>query len=68
MSNKEKVDLKEATGYDYLGKSASVNDCTGLIPFGPVTQYELDSYQDLYDFGPKAVFEKENSEDGKYPV
>ena len=41
--------------YDYLGKSASATDCTGLIPFGPVSKEELTSYQDVYPFEPKAV-------------
>lgn len=38
--------------YDYLGNSASAHDCTGLIPSGMVSEEELLSYQDLYDFPP----------------
>lgn len=38
--------------YDYLGSSASAHDCTGLIPSGPVSEEELLSYKDVYDFPP----------------
>lgn len=37
--------------YDYLGKSASDTDCTGLIPNGPVYEMDLLDYQNLYQFG-----------------
>ena len=38
--------------YDYLGNSASAHDCTGLIPSGMVSEEELLSYKDVYDFPP----------------
>ena len=41
--------------YDYLGSSASAHDCTGLIPSGPVSEEELLSYKDVYDFPPPAM-------------
>ena len=36
--------------YDYLGNSASANDCTGLIPSAPQSEAELQSYEDVYAF------------------
>ena len=50
--------------YDYLGSSASVNDCTGLIPSGPVSEDELLSYKDVYNF-PPPVMKHKNSKDKK---
>lgn len=41
--------------YDYLGNSASAHDCTGLIPSGPVSEAELLSYKDVYDFPPPVM-------------
>ncbi|MCD8046196.1 MAG: hypothetical protein LUC32_06830 [Clostridiales bacterium] len=41
--------------YDYLGKSASVNDQTGLIPSAPLTEAEEQSYQMLYPYPPPVV-------------
>lgn len=40
--------------YDYL-KTASSQDCTGLIPAAPASNAELESYEDLYPFLPQAV-------------
>ena len=42
------ADIKD--DYDYLGKSASTTDCTGLITHGPVNDAALNSYQDVYPF------------------
>lgn len=41
--------------YDYLGKSASMTDCTGLIPSAPQSDYELESYEDVYPFRPPHI-------------
>lgn len=35
-----------------MGNSISACDCTGLIQVEPMDYYELDSYYDVYDFGP----------------
>lgn len=61
MSQKKEGPFQEANGYeyDYLGKSASATDCTGLIPFGPIDQAQLDSYQDVFPFEVKAIAPKE---------
>ena len=37
--------------YDYL-KPASTQDCTGLIPSGPVDEEEMEQYEELYSFLP----------------
>ena len=44
----------ETKDYDYL-KSASVQDCTGLIPAQVEYEEELENYEDLYPFLPQAV-------------
>lgn len=41
--------------YDYLGKSASQTDCTGLIPSAPQSDYELESYESIYPFRPPHI-------------
>ncbi len=38
--------------YDYLGKSASGTDQTGMIPTAPQNAAEIESYQDVYPFAP----------------
>ena len=61
ISGRQEGPFEEARGYeyDYLGKAASATDCTGLIPFGPTDQAQLDSYQDVYPFEAKAVVKEE---------
>lgn len=41
--------------YDYLGNSCSAWDCTGLIPFAPTEDGQLQSYEDLYHFTPPEI-------------
>lgn len=38
--------------YDYL-KTASAQDCTGLIPAAPTGENELENYEELYPFLPE---------------
>lgn len=38
--------------YDYLSNAASSQDCTGLIPSEPISEGELEAYEDLYHFLP----------------
>lgn len=33
-------------------KAASTTDCTGLIQISPIDKNEIESYKDVYDFGP----------------
>lgn len=40
--------------YDYL-KSSSAQDCTGLIPSGIQNDSEIENYEELYPFLPKAA-------------
>lgn len=41
--------------FDYLGNAASTMDCTGLIPFGPVSESQLESYEAVYHFGSPVI-------------
>ena len=55
MATKKKTDSENhriIDSYDYLGPAASSMDCTGLIPSGPKSRTELDSYAELYPFTP----------------
>ena len=44
----------EMTDYDYIGKSASAHDCTGLIPTPVQNEEEIRSYENIYPFLPNA--------------
>ena len=48
-SHKDNID-----SYDYLSNAASKQEMTGLIPSGPVSEEELESYEDLFHFLPPA--------------
>ena len=37
---------------DFPSNAASTQDCTGLIPSGPVNEDELESYEALYHYQP----------------
>lgn len=50
---KSKSKLPPIPEYDYL-KSASAQDCTGLIPAAPADKDELENYEQLYPFLPEA--------------
>lgn len=52
MKNTEKSNRQIIDDYDYLGKSCSVQDCTGLIPSAPANQEELEAYEDIYPYLP----------------
>ena len=41
--------------YDFLSNAASTQDCTGLIPSGPVNEDELGSYEALYHYQPPQI-------------
>lgn len=41
--------------YDYLSNAASARDCTGLIPFLPTSEAELESYNDVYQYQPPVL-------------
>lgn len=44
--------MKKEEKFLYL-KPCSVQDCTGLIPKGPVDEAEIENYEELYPFLPK---------------
>lgn len=53
--NKQKTNLPSSEEeYDFL-KVSSAQDCTGLIPAGIQDEEEINNYEELYPFLPKAV-------------
>ena len=52
MKNAVKSNRQIIDDYDYLGKSCSVQDCTGLIPSAPTSPEELAAYEDIYPYLP----------------
>ena len=61
-SNQEIID-----SYDFLSNSASSQDCTGLIPSGPVNEDELMSYETVYQYLPPQIKNsKKEPEDRKH--
>lgn len=50
--SEESLYRAETDTYDYLGKSASSSDQTGMIPSSPQNEAEIESYQDVYPFAP----------------
>ncbi len=51
-SKKQKSNQEIIDSYDYLSNAASSQDCTGLIPSLPMSDEELESYEDIYHFLP----------------
>ena len=49
-TNQEIID-----SYDFLSNAASTQDCTGLIPSGPVNKGELESYEAVYHYQPPRI-------------
>lgn len=52
IAKSDRENQKIIDSYDYLSNAASSQDCTGLIPSEPVSDAELESYEDLYHFLP----------------
>ena len=50
---KDNQELIDST--DYPVNSASTQDCTGLIPSGPVNEDELESYEALCHYQPPQI-------------
>lgn len=50
-----KQNQKIIDDYDYLTNAASSMDCTGLIPSLPVSDEELDAYNEVYQFRPPVI-------------
>lgn len=57
--------------YDHLedtfGNACSPTECTGLITHAPLTEEELESFMDIYDFQPPVVT-RDVSEEGSGPA
>ncbi len=51
-SKSKRAKIKDIDGKFEMGNSISACDCTGLIQVEPLDEYELQSYLDVYDFGP----------------
>ena len=43
---------------DFLSNAASTQDCTGLIPSGPVNEDELEAYEAVYHYQPPRLSHK----------
>lgn len=48
--------------FDYLSNAASARECTGLIPSLPTSEAELESYNDVYQYRPPVIREKETKD------
>lgn len=60
---KKKNTVTSANDQDYL-KTSSAQDCTGLIPGGIQSEEELENYEELYPFLPKACADSTQNEEG----
>ena len=49
---KDKKNQEIIDEFDYLSNAASSQDCTGLIPYAPVSTEEVEAYEELYHFLP----------------
>ncbi len=61
LSSKENEKIID--DFDYLSNAASTQDCTGLIPALPTSEAELESYNDVYQYRPPVISDK-NLKDG----
>ena len=67
ISSRKKSNQKIIDSYDYLSNAASAQDCTGLIPSGPVNEDELTSYETVYHYLPPQIKNsKKEPEDRKH--
>ena len=41
--------------YDYISGAASAGDCTGLIPSLPSSEAEIEFYDEMYPYLPRAT-------------
>ncbi len=52
-ANQEIID-----SYDFFSNAVSTQDCTGLIPSGPVNEDALESYEAVYHYQPPQIKKK----------
>ena len=53
--SREKSNQEIIDSYDYLSNASSAQDCTGLIPSGPASKAELESYEEVYHYQPPKI-------------
>lgn len=58
MTTEEIENQKRIDVCDYLTNAVSTQDCTGLIPSAPVSDAELESYEEVYHYQPPKVKKK----------
>lgn len=58
MTTEEIENQKRIDSCDYLTNAVSTQDCTGLIPSAPVSDAELESYEEVYHYQPPKVKKK----------
>lgn len=59
-SNQQIID-----SYDYLSNTVSSQDCTGLIPSGPVDESQRESYEAIYHYQPPKEKLADKRKEGK---
>ena len=59
LNNKENEKIID--DYDYLSNAASTMYCTGLIPSLPMSDAELEAYNDLYQYQPPVIKAKSST-------
>lgn len=48
--------------------ASSATELTGLIPSAPISDYEMDSYNQIMNFSAKDIVAKENGEEEKKQI
>lgn len=61
---KKKTNREIIDDYDYLSNAASSMDCTGLIPSLPENEDEIEAYNEIYQFLPRASAPKKEEKNG----
>lgn len=56
----DKENEKIIDSYDYMANAASTQDCTGLIPANPMSEEELESYEDVYNYKAPVIKKEKN--------
>ena len=62
-SKEKRYNQEIINSYDFLSNAASTQDCTGLIPSGPVNEDELESYEAVYHYQPPKIKNSKNKQE-----
>ncbi len=54
MNKQKNMDYREHDGFD-LHRAGSSTDCTGLIPSLPSSEAEIEFYDEMYPYLPRAT-------------